>query len=412
MRWLALAAISVVTLLAAAGSAPAAIYWTADASIARANLDGSEVDADFIPEGGGAICAMAVDDSHLYWADDYENSIGRAKLDGGSVENALIAPAGGYPCGLAVHGDHIYWSNTTGQTIGRARLDGSQVNTSFIATAEYPCGMAANQAGLYWGSDSEDVIWRAGLSGSDEPEAIFTGTVDACGFAVTDSHLYWADQDRDAIGRANLDGSNPNPSFITGAHWPTMLAVHDGRLYWSNVQPGLESFGRADLDGSNVDQSFLRLGLSFAIAVDSSPVVQTSPPRPQESKFSFAKVRRSRNGTVWVALQLFGHGLLRAQAPGMRLDVVPTPADETGAVEAGRRWLRIRPTTRRGDGSRCILRVFRNGGKVKRTLRVRFAEPDKNYVEKEKPFLLFKPLAQARKHRTKKDSRPVTCAAR
>ncbi len=64
--------------------------------IARANLDGSGADESFINlrYGSYAGWGLAVNDSHIYWADYNGNTIGRARLDGSDVDpnHIIVGP--------------------------------------------------------------------------------------------------------------------------------------------------------------------------------------------------------------------------------------------------------------------------------------------------------------------------------
>jgi Bacterial Ig-like domain (group 3) len=124
---------------------------------------------------------VAVDASHIYWAEPY--NIGRANLDGGSPKQSFIAGAHSAN-GVAVDDSHVYWANFATGSIGRANLDGSSPNENFITGASSPNGVA-----------------------------------------VDGSHIYWVNVGSNSIGRANLDGSSPDQNFITGASSPLGLAV-------------------------------------------------------------------------------------------------------------------------------------------------------------------------------------------
>jgi hypothetical protein len=73
--------------------------------------------------------AIAVDGSHIYWANVGTNAIGTANLDGSGVNESLITGAAG-ATGVAVDSSHLYWTGATGNTIGRANLDGSGATQS------------------------------------------------------------------------------------------------------------------------------------------------------------------------------------------------------------------------------------------------------------------------------------------
>jgi hypothetical protein len=71
--------------------------------------------------------AIAVDGGHIYWTTGF-GSIGRADLNGGNLNGNFILGAFGAK-GVAVDGTHIYWTNTvSGNRIGRANLDGTGAN--------------------------------------------------------------------------------------------------------------------------------------------------------------------------------------------------------------------------------------------------------------------------------------------
>jgi virginiamycin B lyase len=389
--------------------ANAAIYWGTIRGIARANLDGTLLDPEFIETGG--ICAIATDSSHIYWADHLNDVIGRANLDGTGVEQSFISGTGYLPCGLAVSSSYIYWPNKGDDTIGRAKLDGSEVDPSFIETAAHPCGVAISPTGIFWASDQEKKIWQTDISGINGPEVIVDKATEPCALALKDSHLFWADGYANTIGRVDLDGSKRIDNFIEGASYSASLATYENHLYWLNVAWGSESIGRADLDGTNVSQRFLGdLKYPYGLAVDSTVVVpspEADPPRP--SRFKIGKPRRTRDGSVFFPVDLFGEGLLEVDARGVRVEILPEGKAKSNVLRAGRKWLKVTPAANAGYGSRCVLRVLRNGGEAKLMLRALFMEPGRNFVRKRRQFLIFKPSAQAANSQLREKRRAVNC---
>ena len=202
------------------------IYWTnwllpppppeglgevGTSTIARANLDGSNVNPScFIATRNNAL-AVAVGASHVYWT-GAPNSIGRAKLDGSGVNESFITGAGYYPLGIAVDTRHIYWANppasafdprglTDTGSIGRANLNGSGVDRRFIANAGTSPGSVAVDGGhIYWIEFNENEIARAKPDGTHVDHSFVTvGPIGANGLAVGARHVYWAD----FYGRSN-----------------------------------------------------------------------------------------------------------------------------------------------------------------------------------------------------------------
>jgi virginiamycin B lyase len=125
------------------------VYWANynPRAIGRANLDGSATTASFIPVSTTSqLGGVTVNATHIFWADlggtvGSMAPIGRANLDGTGANPNFITGATN-PDGLAVDGSHIYWANSGSTTIGRANLDGTGVNQGFITGAASPTGVA------------------------------------------------------------------------------------------------------------------------------------------------------------------------------------------------------------------------------------------------------------------------------
>lgn len=149
---LSLAAMGIGLLCGLAGEASAAVYWANGNAISRMNLDGTNPSPGLIASQSqplGTPCGLAVDGSHLYWADEFGDTIGRAGLDGSNREDHFIDGAD-KPCGVAVDGGHVYWANEDGNSIGRANLDGTGVEQEFVPGATHACGVAVNEDFIYW----------------------------------------------------------------------------------------------------------------------------------------------------------------------------------------------------------------------------------------------------------------------
>lgn len=409
------ASVLLAIFLIGASQAQGALY-IGTLSISRVNLDGSLFERDFIPLHDEVPCAIAVDSSHLYWTDFDKQTISRANLDGTSVESNFIGLADGtHPCGLAVDSEYLYWANFGTATIGRARLDGSAVEESFISTVPYPCAVAVNETGIYWGTEAGGEIWRTDIGGVNGPELIIDEAAEnPCGLALAGPHLFWVQSSPEGrIGRANLDGSEPQPTFIVGGQIPVSLVAYGRHLYWVNA-PGeyRRSVGRADLDGANVNDKFIpEVRYAFALAADSVQLHPGPPAPPQLSRApELGKIRRQQNGSVLFPIDLPGEGWLEAEVRGARVRIRPEGVEGRAMLTAGRKWLKVTPTKKRGNGSRCVLRAFKRGARVRLILRIRFTEPGKTQVAQRRRFLVFKPHRESpAKPRVKGPS--VSCPA-
>jgi Low-density lipoprotein receptor repeat class B len=248
-------------------------------ALGRANLDGSGINQSFVPLPEAA-SGVAVDGSHIYWANPSANTIGRANLDGTGANQSFISGAS-KPQYVAVDGAHVYWTNAaTGVngagTIGRANLDGTSADQSFIVGASNPQGIAVDGSFVYWANagttEATRAIGRANLDGTSPSQsfvAVTRGTSGPSGIAVNASFIYWANSGPNFIGRANLDGTSPNQSFIERVIQPRGLALDGSHLYWANNTTFITpSIGRAKLDGSEVNGNLITTNDALGLAVD------------------------------------------------------------------------------------------------------------------------------------------------
>ena len=203
------------------------IYWTnyGGGTIGRARLDGTHVDQHFIT-GARFPIGLAVDGRHLDWT-TYDG-IARANLDGSEIDDDFISADA--PVGLAVDREHIYWASKTGDHIGRSKLDGSAIDESFITGANRPVGVAVDGRHVYWSNGGDDTIGRANIDGSAVIHRCVAirnvpiGNVPE-GLAVDGRYVYWTNYPANTIGRANPDGTGVDAHFITVKGVPEGVAV-------------------------------------------------------------------------------------------------------------------------------------------------------------------------------------------
>jgi hypothetical protein len=390
------------------GTASAAIYWNhvddlAGEQIARANLDGSNVDPDFIafPNPGGSfsrlVCeGIAVDATHIYWTENGGGAIGRANLDGSEVNPWFITGLDS-PCGLAIDSSHVYWVSTDfikydQGSIGRATLNGTDVQPEFLKTDYDPCGLAILGSELF-GPRLEPYgepvgIYRTAANGSGKPELFIPHAQAGCGIAISGEYIYWTDFEG-SIGRARLDGAQVDSEFIPKLVRPCGLGIHDGVLYWSE-QPEIGDIGA--ISRANADGTDLRLGIvpnlrgPCGVAVDDTPV----PPRPespnQPVRLSISAVRHlQRTGTILVAVKVSVAGSLDIHLPRQFHARILGGSTQ---VAAGRSWLRISLSP--GSRNSWPRDALRRNGRVRFTLVVGFVPTSGHTIARAKKLQMWR----------------------
>ena len=246
------------------------LFW-ADGShgiIRAANTDGTGVypvvSGDYGPFG------VAVDATHLYWADTANDAVMRTDLDGSNLITLVADVPGSHPYGVAVDATHVYWTDLQTQLVKRADLDGSNPETIIDGTGQLqPAAIAVDGSHLYLGDVAGNGrIMKANLDGSE-----FTTLLDTTPYpfaiAVDGSHIYWAitgpnEGAGGAIWRSALDGTGA-ATIATGQAHPAGIAVDSNYVYWANANNG--TINRSGLDGSGLTTIVTETVASGGVAV-------------------------------------------------------------------------------------------------------------------------------------------------
>ena len=397
-----LAAFLLLLPLALAPRAEAYIYWANESyqqlpedellpGIYRANLDGSDVNPNFITGAGLPSGGIAVDARHIYWTNWWlpppppeglgevgTSTIARANLDGSEQNPNWIVLAGIHAgTSVAVGAGHVYW--TWLNSIGRANLDGSRVNPSFIPDAgDYAGGIAVDARHIYWANPPPSAfdehvvptergsIGRANLHGTHvEPRFIPSAGTSPAFVAVDGSHIYWVEGNESQIARAKLDGTHVDHSFVSDFDGGG-LAVDARHIYWARFYK--RSIGRADLDGTHVDNRFITtadgpLGVAVNTLPDSKLAGKATAATPQD---------QSGEGIV-VRVKLKAKEQLTAKASG-KVKVNPTYKlnARKGSLDPGEtRKLRLKPKKK---AAKKIAAALKRGEKVQAKLKVKLTD--------------------------------------
>ena len=200
------------------------IYWAnggngAFYAIARAALGGGGFEPEFHTTQASRIpYGIAVDSKYIYFiqsAPENDNSyIGRISLGGGESEGLLFIGNVGTR-GLALDGSHVYWAQQAEGKISRADLDLENPEYDFVDPQGAPIGLAASGTHLYWSVNGEipphpgnDLYRYDSASGAlsdltpDSADPNGAEVQGVLGSTPDGSYLYFT-------ANADLDGSGP-----------------------------------------------------------------------------------------------------------------------------------------------------------------------------------------------------------
>jgi sugar lactone lactonase YvrE len=227
----------------------------------------------------------------LYWNTYYDDTanpageIARADLDGSNVESSFVTPSNPYISGTdGARGiafdsasDHIYWTETYGDQIQRAKLSDGSAETQFANAAATGDGSQTavfhpTNKYLYWydldtrkvrRADTTAALPHTGSQTVVDLTSFSFGTGSAVDMALDSAgnDLYISLYDDHTIVRVDLDGTPSASKFLDatndGIDTPRGLTVSplDGRLYFGEDRTGAASdvIRYADLGtGSNL----------------------------------------------------------------------------------------------------------------------------------------------------------------
>ncbi len=297
-RWIVLAVSTLLLVMPALGT-------RADAYMYFAN-DGTGSVARFDPSNGGGVLdfvsggrdGVAVNSTYIYWTNEDTFTIGRANLDGTDVDENFIT--GLLANAVAANDKFIYWTETGAGTdsIGRARIDGTEFDPTFISNLTNAGGIAVDAKHIYWTNGgtttTNAAIGRANLAGTIVDPTYIPGRPgdgDYNGVAVDSKYVYWTNDRgtggaRGSISRADLGVDDIDLDFITPLRVPFGIAVDATHIYWGNVPADPDgtvrpAIGRANLDGSQADPLAFEYGLgsqyccALQMAIDALPATCT-----------------------------------------------------------------------------------------------------------------------------------------
>lgn len=223
---------------------------------------------------------MAIDRTHLYWADFGAGSIAELSLGGGSAVELATGQA--QPSKLAVDATSLYWTNyamgmpgagsvmtvslgggtpmmlASGQTApGMIRVDargvywinggsapnfddgavmalplGSSSPVAIASNQRQPLGLALDVVNLYWTNSGDGTVMSAPIGGGSAT-VLASGQPRPSGLALDGDHLYWTNLDGTVV-KMPL-GGGPVTTLASGQPDPQSIAVDTTSVYWTNL---------------------------------------------------------------------------------------------------------------------------------------------------------------------------------
>lgn len=236
-------------------------------TIARAKMDGSEVDNTWFTMTGLDPVSLYVDDTNIYWLNGYASgnpmtqTIGRAsKANPSSDANINVAQSTSqaeFADGIAGDGTYLYWTDFANGQIMRAPKSDLSASSVFVNAADAGAVALSITVGggyLYWWNNQglpDNTLWNLGrvaTDGSDSPNDMFAlaQTDGQMRPALDGNYIYFVD-DEGSIRQLHMDGTGwPDPQdqnslvprvYVSNGNNPVSLTTIDGYPQISSLSP-------------------------------------------------------------------------------------------------------------------------------------------------------------------------------
>jgi hypothetical protein len=263
------------------GSFDAAFNYSHDGAVKRVPLAGGAVEV--LASGLEDPYAIALDAGNVYWAEygSFAPFVGAAVKKKAKAGGAVttLATQSGYGVGpqMAVDSSRVYWANTWDGQVDSVPVGGGST-TALVITTGWPWSVAVDSTSLYWTENfAGQTVYRADLNGANQ---VTVGVADsyAAGIVVFGSTVAWGDTpDSNGNGlkvwSASAAGNGArtllNPNYPVSAN---LLAADGTRVYASSYSDNPGS-PQSELQSGGGEKSYPPGGyFGVGIAVDSTYV--------------------------------------------------------------------------------------------------------------------------------------------
>jgi hypothetical protein len=185
----------------------------------------SHTEPDVLADKQDMPAAIAVDSTHVYWANAGKAAVRRVPKAGGAIETLWeSADTGAYA--LALDATHAYFGTVGG--IGRVPKAGGAADT--LETGDWPKWIAVDADAVYFQTDAR--VGRVPKGGDAGIAAGLGGGGEIGGAAIDDGFLYWVQQD--GVRRVPKKGG-PTELLARGTFRFTKLALGPADVFWGDA---------------------------------------------------------------------------------------------------------------------------------------------------------------------------------
>jgi hypothetical protein len=219
------------------------VYWTAQGSLLSMPLAGGtpvELTPSPEPDTSRLLGDIAVNATHVFWTES-PGSIARVPLEGG-LPTVIASGDGVGPVAMAIDDTHVYWANFESANISvmKTPLDGGTV-TVLASGLDRVRDIAVYGGQVYFVINGESVQSVARVGSGGGPVATLGANHATC-ISVDSTGVYigGAGQYQNGVVRYPLDGEGERV-LGGGAFFSDSIALGTNTVFWSSALDGIRS---------------------------------------------------------------------------------------------------------------------------------------------------------------------------
>jgi len=194
-----------------------------------------------------ASSTLAVDNTSMYWTDQYHGTIYAAPNTGvpeGGAPTVLAAVDGGGTADMLVDPSRVYWTDFNGGKVYAAPIGGitdGGAPTVLASGQTEPEFLATDDTNLYWSAYGASAVMELSLGDGGAPFPVASGVNGPTFVQVTAGTVYFASGTSDDIYSVPATGGTPQ-IFVAAGPTSTDSFVYDGAtVFWATSgNPGGE----------------------------------------------------------------------------------------------------------------------------------------------------------------------------
>jgi hypothetical protein len=228
------------------------VFWADSSAIAcggdpdrdgilRIQRDGMADPASFeyIDTFCGKAQTLALDTTRVYWARPTNGRVqAKSKAGGASLPSTIFTMAGTIPFGLTVEGTSVYWGEQSAATVMLSSTDGASTNVLGDSDGP-PSWLGIDDQSVYWTTAAKLLKHDKGSLGGAGTE-LHAGLLAPSGLAVdrAGDAVYVIDTGAGDVLKIPKDGSASGPPIVDTADALGGVAVDETFVYWTDTTSG------------------------------------------------------------------------------------------------------------------------------------------------------------------------------